>query len=555
MPKISNHIRRWISLPLLGGLSLSGVLAAAVPNSAHAATPAPRIVNGTTAAAGEAPWMAALEIRTSATESYLCGGALVARDYVLTAMQCLYDPKLTLEQLANPEYKEATAADVSVYLGGNSLSARKAQPPRVVDRISKEADETTPLATPDHVLLHLAAPETTIQPIALNTTYAFPTQSETLQTYGWGRTAQGGSTSDALMVGNVTYRSDCYDMSLWICAQGTTVTNQTVDLCDGDIGGPLVATVNRNGTPTQVLVGIATVMPLDVFNRVSPTNPTQPWCAVAGIASIYSRSASSLNWISNYLPSYRQRAGYHLVARDGGIFSFGDAKFKGSTGGMRLNQPVVGMAMTPSGNGYWLVASDGGIFSFGDAKFKGSTGAMRLNQPIVGMAATPSGNGYWLVASDGGIFSFGDAKFKGSTGGIKLNQPITRMASSRSGNGYWLLAADGGIFTFGDAKFYGSEGGSSGRKYVAIMPSLTERGYNLVADDGTVSVFGDAQKSFGEVPDLNAPIVSASATPTGNGYWLMGGDGGVFTFGDAKFKGSTGAMRLNQPVLGIAPIQ
>ncbi|MDA8366275.1 MAG: hypothetical protein M0Z62_04855, partial [Actinomycetota bacterium] len=36
---------------------------------------------------------------------------------------------------------------------------------------------------------------------------------------------------------------------------------------------------------------------------------------------------------------------------------------------------------------YWLVASDGGVFSFGDAHFHGSTGAITLNKPIVGMAA------------------------------------------------------------------------------------------------------------------------------------------------------------------------
>ena len=43
-------------------------------------------------------------------------------------------------------------------------------------------------------------------------------------------------------------------------------------------------------------------------------------------------------------------------------------------GAMRLNQPVVGMAATPDGGGYWLVAADGGIFSYGDAQFFGSTG-------------------------------------------------------------------------------------------------------------------------------------------------------------------------------------
>ena len=108
------------------------------------------------------------------------------------------------------------------------------------------------------------------------------------------------------------------------------------------------------------------------------------------------------------------------------------------------------------GKGYWLVASDGGIFAFGDAGFYGSLGAIRLNQPIVGMAATPSGHGYWLVASDGGIFAFGDAAFHGSLGAIALNRPIVGMAATPSGNGYWLVAADGGIFAFGDAGFFGS---------------------------------------------------------------------------------------------------
>ena len=48
-------------------------------------------------------------------------------------------------------------------------------------------------------------------------------------------------------------------------------------------------------------------------------------------------------------------------------------------GGRPLNQPVVGMASTPDGKGYWLVAADGGIFSFGDAVFHGSMGGIPLN--------------------------------------------------------------------------------------------------------------------------------------------------------------------------------
>ncbi len=126
--------------------------------------------------------------------------------------------------------------------------------------------------------------------------------------------------------------------------------------------------------------------------------------------------------------------------------------FYGSTGGMHLNQPVVGMAATPDGGGYWLAAADGGVFSFGDARFFGSTAGMHLNQPVVGMAATPDGGGYWLVAKDGGIFFFGDAAFFGSAAGIHLNQPVVGLAAS-AGSGYRLVASDGGIFDYGSAPF------------------------------------------------------------------------------------------------------
>ena len=47
------------------------------------------------------------------------------------------------------------------------------------------------------------------------------------------------------------------------------------------------------------------------------------------------------------------------------------------------------IASTPTGAGYWLVASDGGIFSFGDAGFYGSTGGQGLS--VIGMVVPASG--------------------------------------------------------------------------------------------------------------------------------------------------------------------
>ena len=147
---------------------------------------------------------------------------------------------------------------------------------------------------------------------------------------------------------------------------------------------------------------------------------------------------------------------YWLVASDGGIFSFGGAPFYGSTGGMVLNKPVVGMTGTADKRGYWLVASDGGIFSYGDAAFHGSTGSMRLNKPVVGMAATPDGGGYWLVASDGGIFSFGTMPFFGSLGGFPLKNPVIAAAATPTDDGYWFTDTAGLVSNFGNAKYYGS---------------------------------------------------------------------------------------------------
>jgi hypothetical protein len=66
-----------------------------------------------------------------------------------------------------------------------------------------------------------------------------------------------------------------------------------------------------------------------------------------------------------------------------------------------------------------------------------------------------------------------------------------------------------------------------------------------------VFAFGDAAffGSTGAI-HLNQPVVGMKATADGGGYWLFASDGGVFAFGDAPFLGSMGAVRLNQPVVG-----
>jgi hypothetical protein len=181
---------------------------------------------------------------------------------------------------------------------------------------------------------------------------------------------------------------------------------------------------------------------------------------------------------------------FWLATPSGSVYAFGVPTYGAPD--TPLNRPIVGVSATGDRQGYWLVASDGGVFSYGDAGFYGSTGNLHLNQHIVGLTATPDGRGYWMVASDGGIFTFGDAGFHGSTGNLHLNQPIVGMAPTPDGQGYWLVASDGGVFTFGDAGFHGSTAGTPGDPVERLVPTPSGQGYWVIQQSGTATPFGDA---------------------------------------------------------------
>jgi hypothetical protein len=116
------------------------------------------------------------------------------------------------------------------------------------------------------------------------------------------------------------------------------------------------------------------------------------------------------------------------VASDGGIFTFGDAAFHGSTGSVVLNKPIVGMGVDTQTGGYWLAASDGGLFNF-DAPFLGSAGAQPITAPVIALMSTshgfpfpPGSSGYdvskWNCgALPPGAKSFAVVQIAGATGG------------------------------------------------------------------------------------------------------------------------------------------
>ncbi|MGH9180049.1 MAG: superoxide dismutase family protein [Acidimicrobiales bacterium] len=289
-------------------------------------------------------------------------------------------------------------------------------------------------------------------------------------------------------------------------------------------------------------------------------------------------------------------AGYWMVAADGGVFGFGAAPFLGSMGGTRLNQPVVGMAPSPSRAGYWLTAADGGIFGFGDAKFHGSTGATRLNRPVVGMAA--AGAQITAVLRDVAGKALGFARFSQDGTSSQIRVEVMAKGLSPGWHGFHVHAV--GNCAVGDvANPFTAAGGHLGSGaplnqghggHDGDLPLLYANADGLArasfrTDNFTLAQLADADGSavivhagpdnyahiptarYDTKPVLGGAVPDASTLATGDagarqrcglvqrtgdGYWLAASDGGVFGFGDAKFFGSLGGTTLNRPVNGIA---
>ena len=127
--------------------------------------------------------------------------------------------------------------------------------------------------------------------------------------------------------------------------------------------------------------------------------------------------------------------GYWITTASGKVYSFGAAVSYGQIT-FPLNAPIVGIAAMSPPRGYDLLGRDGGVFSFGNANFDGSTGNQKLNSPVLGIAIPAQSPTAPAVHFDSGN--------NDETVNVHIG---TSVVVTLSGGGSWMPSTSSGIAT------------------------------------------------------------------------------------------------------------
>lgn len=246
-----------------------------------AGTDTMNIVGGEQAEQGEWGWQVLVR-----PGSYLCGGSLIAKDWVLTAAHCVYSSS---NNLFAAESIQVTVGEThrGVVEGTEQIFA--------VDAIFAHENYNEWNKNNDIALLHLAEPVTmndaiAIVPMLTTEQLALADANKLATVTGWGTTAEGGFASSTLMEVNVPVVSnDVCNSSYGIISENMICAGYAEggkDSCQGDSGGPLVVP-DENGN--WYLAGVVS------FGY---------GCAREHFYGVYTRVSQYVDWVQTIMDAH-----------------------------------------------------------------------------------------------------------------------------------------------------------------------------------------------------------------------------------------------------------
>jgi hypothetical protein len=158
-----------------------------------------------------------------------------------------------------------------------------------------------------------------------------------------------------------------------------------------------------------------------------------------------------------------------MVAKDGGVFAFGDAHFEGSCATIAgCDAAAVAVVLDATDGGYWLLLSNCDMVPFGNAPniADGNCESSAAANELVATSAarTPSGEGYWVLLDNGTTFPEGDAKDLGAPNARQMtttHNPAVAIVPTADGSGAWVVLANGDVDPLGDAPTLGDLSGTA----------------------------------------------------------------------------------------------